>query len=196
MLDYIEIFSLVTGVVFIIMQITQHKWMWYLQLATAISAIIVASFSHLWGSAALNLFFTVMAFLGIYRWKKMEAKMEAKSEPDRIHIARLSRKALPISFSIIFFGGSLMYFILTRPGVSDPYPFLDSITFVLSMVGSYWLTRSYIWQWLVWFILLRRCTKWLHFICDHCNRSTHAKLFLQLYYRLPSWIRIWRIRQL
>lgn len=152
MLDYIEIFSLVTGVVFIIMQIIQHKWMWYLQLATAISAIIVASFNHLWGSAALNLFFTVMAFLGIYRWKKMEEKMEEKSEPDRIHIARLSRKALPISFSIIFFGGSLMYFILTRPGVNDPYPFLDSITFVLSMVGSYWLTRSYIWQWLVWFI--------------------------------------------
>lgn len=148
MLDYIEIFSLVTGVIFIIMQIVQHKWMWYMQLATAISAIIVASFNHLWGSAALNLFFTVMAFLGIYRWKKMEER----SEPDRIHIARLSRKALPISFSIIFFGGSLMYFILTRPGVSDPYPFLDSITFVLSMVGSYWLTRSYIWQWLVWFI--------------------------------------------
>ena len=66
MLDYIEIFSLVTGVVFIIMQIIQHKWMWYLQLATAISAIIVASFNHLWGSAALNLFFTVMAFLGIW----------------------------------------------------------------------------------------------------------------------------------
>lgn len=148
MLQYIEIFSLVTGVVFIIMQIIQHKWMWYFQLLTAVPAIVFESIKHAWAFAALNLFFTVMAFVGIYRWKKMEAK----SEPDKIHIARLSRKALPISFSIIIFGGALVYFILTRPGVGDPYPFLDSMTFVLSMVGSYWLTRSYIWQWLVWFI--------------------------------------------
>ncbi|MCQ2156893.1 MAG: nicotinamide riboside transporter PnuC [Bacteroidales bacterium] len=145
-MNYLEIFSLVTGVVFIIMQIFQHKWMWYFQIATALSAMIVAIDGRMWAFAILNLYFIAMAFLGIVRWKKAEQQVSAGS----IHIARFSKKAIPISASVVFIGGPIVYFILS--GTDDPAPFLDAATLVLSLIGSYWLTRSYLAQWFVWIV--------------------------------------------
>lgn len=142
----LDIFSLVTGVVFIIMQIVQHKWMWHFQIATALSAMIVAIDARIWAFAILNFYFIAMAFLGIYRWKKAEEQVGEGS----IHIARFSRKAIPISASVVFIGGPIVYFVLSA--TSDPAPFLDAATLVLSLVGSYWLTRSYLAQWFVWIV--------------------------------------------
>ncbi len=145
-MNILEIFSLVTGVVFIIMQIFQHKWMWYFQIATSTAAMIVAIDGRIWAFALLNLYFIAMAVLGIFRWREAEQKVGKGS----IHIARFSRKAIPVSASVVFIGGPAVYFILA--GTNDPAPFLDAATLVLSLVGSYWLTRSYLAQWFVWFV--------------------------------------------
>lgn len=145
-MNYLEIFSLVTGVVFIIMQIFQHKWMWYFQIATALAAMIVAIDGRIWAFAFLNFYFIAMAILGIFRWRKAEQQVSKGS----IHIAKFSRKAIPISASVVFIGGPLVYLLLLS--TNDPAPFMDAATLVLSLVGSYWLTRSYIAQWFVWVV--------------------------------------------
>ena len=39
---WIQILSLVSGIVYMVLQIFQHKWMWYVNLVTAGAALLVA----------------------------------------------------------------------------------------------------------------------------------------------------------
>ena len=76
MIQFLEIFSLVMGIIYMVMQVFQGKYMWYFDLLTAGSAMIVAFSSHIWGNALLQAYFLVMATIGLIRWRRMESHTE------------------------------------------------------------------------------------------------------------------------
>ena len=41
---------------------------------------------------------------------------------------------------------------IIEAAMNDPNPFLDAITTALSIIGTWWLTKSYIQQWWIWII--------------------------------------------
>lgn len=146
MLNVIEIFTLVTGLVFIIMQIMQHKYMWYMNIVTAAGALVIALASRFWANAALQAYFIVMAIVGIIKWKRLRSG----EKNEYIHVVKMPRSILGISAAITVLGGSLIYFILLR--TNDPNPVADAISFILSIVAAWWLARSYIEEWIMWII--------------------------------------------
>lgn len=141
----IELISLVTGIIFMILQVLQNRWMWYLELLTATAALIVSASSHLWAASLLNVYYIVMSVIGIFSWKKIEQESDAD-----VHIVRISRRILTISAFIFLAGAIGLYFLLDV--TSDPAPILDSLSFSLAIIGTWWLTRSHIEQWYVWFV--------------------------------------------
>lgn len=147
MLQIIEIFSFVTGIVYVVMQIIQHKWMWYVDIMTCVSAIIVNSFNHLWGVSLLNAYFTVMAVVGIFNWRRMRQGVQ-KDDAQSIKISRLTPKILFISIGLAAVLTTVFYFILNY--TDDPNPVLDSLTFSLSIIAAWWLAKAYLVQWLAW----------------------------------------------
>lgn len=145
-INIIEIFTLVTGLVFIVMQILQHKYMWYMNIVTAAGALVIALISKFWANAALQAYFIVMAIVGIVKWKRLR-----EGEKDEyIHVVEMPKKILGVSAAITVLGGALLYFILLR--TNDPNPVADALTFILSIVAAWWLARSYIEEWLLWMV--------------------------------------------
>lgn len=168
MIQFLEIFSLVMGIIYMVMQVFQGKYMWYFDLLTAGSAMIVAFSSHIWGNALLQAYFLVMATIGLIRWRRMESHTE-KGEMHLLHMERSSY----IKSAAIFFGcGAIICFILYK--TNDPKPLVDGISLALSIVACWWLTRSYLSQWLLW--IVADCLMfWLYF--SQCHYGLAALYF-------------------
>ena len=146
--DLLEIVATVTFVAYLVLQIMHSKWMWYLYIPSCICAALNFFNSATWAFAALNVYYIVMGFVGIYNWKKDSAS--ASKENKGIVLNRLPRKTFLISLAMVIVGIPALYFLLRA--LNDPNPFLDAITTSLSIIGTWWLTRSFIQQWWIWII--------------------------------------------
>lgn len=150
--SWIQIFSLVSGVIYCLMQVVQHKWMWYFGLMTAGAALIVAiinfdstgAWAPLWAQFILNSYFFLMDIVGIFSWRKIRSREGAQA----VNIVKLERK------SVLRYGAGLMILTpvicLIFAFTNDPDPVAEGISFGLSIVAQLMLTRSHIEQWFMW----------------------------------------------
>ncbi len=146
--DILEIVATLTFVAYLVLQIMHSKWMWYLYIPSCICAALNFFNSATWAFAALNVYYIVMGFVGIYNWKKDSAA--ANETTSGIILNRLPRKTLLVSIAMVAAGIPALYFLLQA--LNDPNPFLDAITTALSIIGTWWLTKSYIQQWWIWIV--------------------------------------------
>ena len=87
--SWIQAISLICGVTYMVLQIFQHKWMWYFSIAASTAACIIAStnldggaWAPLWAQVALNVYLIVIAIIGIIHWRKLE-KRKRRQAPYR-----------------------------------------------------------------------------------------------------------------
>lgn len=146
MTEVLEIVSLISGIIFMIEQIRQGKWLWYIELVTAGSALIVAVSSHIWGNAIINLYYCVMAVVGLIQWKRFDTGT-AKGET---HLVKMTGRIGAISAAIFITGGAIIWFAFQK--TSDPYPFWDSLSLILGIIACWWLTRSHLSNWYLWIV--------------------------------------------
>ena len=59
--NFFEIFTLVTGLIFLVLEIRQSNWMWLMQFLSSAAAIVSFVAGVLYASARLNAYYVVMA---------------------------------------------------------------------------------------------------------------------------------------
>ena len=169
-MDMMEIFTLVTGVIYIILEIRQKNLMWLVGVLTSVAAMWVFFRQGLYASFALNTYYLVTSFIGLWQWsrdkKRLVAEMapaarpadtEVKSEGDRIHLNKLTAKTVAVSAVVMVLGTfglvELMQW-LNSAGIlqENPMSYLDSAATILSAIATWWLVRSYIQQWWLWIV--------------------------------------------
>lgn len=143
--EIIQIVALATGLVYMVMQVLQHKYMWYFSLLTSGAALAVTIMNHLWASSAINVYFVVMSVVGMISWRAQENK-DRKGEV--LRLVKLTRPVMVISAAAVLFGGTAIFLALRL--TNDPNPIVDAATFIISIVATWWLTRYHIEQWYAW----------------------------------------------
>ncbi|MCQ2180745.1 MAG: nicotinamide riboside transporter PnuC [Bacteroidales bacterium] len=146
----IQLISLVSGVIYMIMQVVQHRWMWYLNLLTCTSALIVSAanfndgvWGPLWAQVILNAYFIVMSVVGIVNWKKLEHKSGGQ-----LHLVKLTRResVTAIAAGLVGTPAICLLFSLTN----DPSPIADGLSFSFSILAAWMLSYSHIENWHLW----------------------------------------------
>ena len=132
LVEAIEIFALVTGVAYVVLEILQKNAMWVVGLLT--------------GAMGLNLYYIVMSVIGLVQWRKDGAAVGE----DVIHLRPLPKKTALWS-AVGFVLGSLVLIWVFR-ALGDTVSELDAPATVLSVIATWWLTRSYIQQWMLWVV--------------------------------------------
>jgi nicotinamide mononucleotide transporter len=166
-MDMMEIFTLVTGVIYIILEIRQKNLMWLVGVLTSVAAMWVFFRQGLYASFALNTYYLVTSFIGLWQWSRDKKKLlaeggsdvvaEAQPEGDRIHLNRLTAKTVAVSAVVMVLGTfglvELMQW-LNSAGIlqENPMSYLDSAATILSAIATWWLVRSYIQQWWLWIV--------------------------------------------
>ena len=166
-MDYLQIFTLITGVVYIVLEIRQKNFMWVVGIATSLAAMWVFFRQGLYASFGLNTYYFITAFIGLWHWRrdKMAISVDdiAAIRPDAVSagevivLNRLSWRTIVVSAAVSLTGVLALSYgmsALHRAGIIDenPMSLLDSSVAVLSAVATWWLVKSYREQWLLWIV--------------------------------------------
>ena len=164
-MDLMQIFTLVTGVIYIILEIRQKNLMWVVGIATSLAAMWVFFRQGLYASFGLNTYYFITAFIGLWHWRHnrnsislpdSEAGLGA-DQSDLIVLNRLTLKTVILSSVVSAIGVVTLSFgmsFLHEHGLlgENPMSLMDSSVAVLSAVATWWLVKAYREQWLLWIV--------------------------------------------
>ncbi len=154
-MDFFEIFTLVTGIAYIILEIRQKNLMWAVGILTSAAAMWVFFRQGLYASFGLNTYYLITSFIGLWQWRRDKNKLAEAADnehgkKDEIHLNRLTRKTELISCAIVAIGiGGLAYLMKL---LGNPMSVMDSAVTVLSVIATWWLVKAYIEQWWLWIL--------------------------------------------
>lgn len=152
-----EVFTLVTGVVYVILEVRQKNVMWILGMLTSAATVYVFFIQGLYASSALNVYYFVIALWGLYQWRRDSRKLGAdvgleesgpKEKQAAVHLNRLPVRTIWTSLAVLVAGTALLIWVMER--LEDSMSVMDAAVAVLSAVATWWLGRSYLEQWLLW----------------------------------------------
>lgn len=147
--SFMEIFTLVTGVIYIILEIRQKNLMWVVGILTSVAAMWVFFRQGLYASFGLNTYYLVTSFIGLWQWRRDKDRMTADNEQDAsIRLNRLTLRTVAFSAVITVAGTFALAYLMEL--LENPMSYLDSAVAVLSAVATWWLVRCYIQQWWLW----------------------------------------------
>ena len=152
-MDFMQIFTLVTGVIYIILEIRQKNSMWYVGILTSTAAMWVFFRQDLYASFGLNTYYLITSIIGLWQWKRDKDiistdKTDASGNKDIIHLNRLNWKTVAASALITIAGTVLLAEIMLK--LENPMSYIDSAVTVLSAVATWWLVKAYLQQWWLW----------------------------------------------
>lgn len=146
LIQAIEIFAAVTGVIYVILEILQKNAMWIVGILTGAACAFSFGVQHVWASMGLNIYYVAVSVIGLYKWKK---DSEAVGDGE-IHLREVHSGTMLWS-GIALLAGTVGLIELLR-ATGDAAPELDAVATVLSVIGTWWLAMAYLEQWLLWIV--------------------------------------------
>ncbi len=146
-----EIFTLVTGVIYIILEIRQKNLMWVVGILTSVAAMWVFFRQGLYASFGLNTYYLVTSVIGLWQWRRDidRSSQEGTAQGDgTVRLKHLRLKTVAVSALTVVAGTLALAFVMEH--LENPMSYLDSAVAVLSAVATWWLVRCYIQQWWLW----------------------------------------------
>ena len=142
----IEIFAFATGIAYVVLEILQKNAMWVVGILTGAACAYSFAVQRSWGMTGLNIYYVVISVIGLIQWRKDGAQVDEGS----VHLRALPKNTAVWS-AVGFVLGSLALSWVFR-ALGDGASALDGTATVLSIIATWWLTRSYIQQWLLWIV--------------------------------------------
>lgn len=153
----IEIFTLLTGVVYVILEIRQKNFMWVLGILTSLASMWMFFHNGMYASFGLQVYYFVTAFIGLWQWGRDRGNLasDERDHESTICLRRLSMSTVLVSAFLTVAGTFALSWAMDRlhaVGLLDenPMSWLDASVAVLSAVATWWLVRSYLEQWWLW----------------------------------------------
>lgn len=144
-----EVFTLITGIIYIILEIRQKNFMWVVGIFTSLAAMWVFFRQGLYASFGLNTYYLITSVIGLWHWRKNRAGLQQEGESnDKVMLKRLSLKVLAISVLVAVAGTFALAWLMEL--LENPMSWLDSAVAVISAIATWWLVRCHIEQWWLW----------------------------------------------
>lgn len=156
---YMEYFGYVTGLLYIVWEIRQNNLMWIVGILSAIAYVIVFAGSGLYAAMSFQLYYLAVSIYGLASWKR-----DKENEDSMIIYRVVDCKVLLLSLLIGCVAFCFIWGVLNN-FTDDPMPVTDAVIASLSIVATWWLSKSYIHQWLLW--VLVNCWSVFMFISQH-----------------------------
>ena len=154
-MGFMQIFTLVTGVMYLVLEIRQKNFMWVVGIATSLAAMWVFFNEGLYASFGLNTYYLLTSFIGLWHWRHDKSQL-ASDSGKTVHLNRLTLRTVALSALIMLAAVpalSMLMNLLASMGMKEnPMTCLDASVAVLSAIATWWLVKSYLAQWWLWII--------------------------------------------
>lgn len=148
---FLEYFGVLTGLIYLVLEIFQHRAMWVVGFLTSFTYIFVFFFSKFYADMSLNIYYVGISIYGFWQWRHKPLG-EAETGKEVIVFRHLqTRLALGIiAVSAVLYG--CMYFILSHY-TDSPVPAGDAFTTSLSITATWMLAKRIIEHWWFWVVI-------------------------------------------
>lgn len=143
----IEIAGVAAGLLYLFFEIKHSNWMWVLGMLMAALYIYLFAAKGLYASMSYQIYYFAMSIYGLAMWKR-ESKNKDAGKND-ILLRKLELRPVLVSSLLAAAFFLLLVFVL-GDYTDDSQPVLDSLSTSISLLATYWLSRSYKEQWLLW----------------------------------------------
>ncbi|MCK7532607.1 MAG: nicotinamide riboside transporter PnuC [Marinilabiliales bacterium] len=75
--NFIELFGALTGVLYVILEVKQNRWLWFVGILTSAVYIWVFFNGKLYADMSLQGYYLVISFVGWYWWTKERGEEES-----------------------------------------------------------------------------------------------------------------------
>ena len=144
---WIEIFGVVTGILYVVLEVKQNRLLWPLGILTSAAYIYIFFSGKFYADMGLQIYYVLISIYGWYYWSRGGARAN-EGELPVVRINRQQLILLLLTFTLSWLG---IYFILDR-FTDSTVPLGDSFTTALAIVATWMLTRKIIEQWFLWII--------------------------------------------
>jgi len=198
-LNRIEVFGVITGIIYVFLEIRQNIWLWPVGIATSAVYVYVFFSSKFYADMSLQVYYLVVSFAGWYWWVKGtgykahgsgESKEDEAGEADRDGGLRVTRLKLRtgIILSAVFVVLYLLMWLLLSGLTDSPVPGWDSLITSLSVIATWMLARKIFEHWYLWVVVN------LVSVIIFSTRELYPTVILYLVYLTMSFtgLRTWR----
>ena len=144
---WIEIFGVVTGILYVILEVKQNRLLWPLGIITSAAYIYIFFSGKFYADMGLQVYYVLISIYGWYYW----SRGGARADRGRLPVVRINRRQLILLFLNFALSWVAIYFILERY-TDSTVPLGDSFTSALAIVATWMLTRKIIEHWFLWII--------------------------------------------
>lgn len=148
--QFLEYFGVVTGLIYLTLEILQHRAMWLVGFMTSFVYIFVFFFSKFYADMSLNIYYVGISIYGFWQWKRMPDAEE--KEPSEIIYYHLKTGLGLVLLGITAVIYCVLYFILSR-WTDSPVPAGDAFTTALGITATWMLARRILEHWWIWVII-------------------------------------------
>jgi len=170
-LTAIELFSVITGVIYLILLIQENILCWFFGILSSLAFIIVMFKSQLYSESILYVFYVFVGFYGIYKWKERGKNKVVIKRTSLVNIALII-----VSGSLLSFGVGYLFDSYT----DAERPFADAASSVFSFLATFMEVYKWLSAWIFW-IVINAFSIWLYF-----DRELNMASFLMVIYFLLS----------
>jgi nicotinamide mononucleotide transporter len=156
MLHWLEIFGVVSAVIYLYFSINRKSWLWLLGILTSGIYVVVFYRTSLYADMIQNVYYVVISIYGWIKWVYIDSSYN--KETHQAEVAEMDRKTIKNLILI----GICLYIIVYVPVKFLPevlniksasIPILDSLMTTLCFIATWMLTKCYIEQWILWILI-------------------------------------------
>lgn len=142
MLEIIEIVSVVTSLLFVLLIINSKKSGWWFGIISSFLSIVLFFNVNLYLEALLYFFYFAMGFYGLNQWSKIEKVP--------IVLPGLKRHLFHIVILLLV---SLLIGYIFKKYTNASIPYIDSISTVFGIYATWLEAKRYLSAWFFWIVL-------------------------------------------
>ena len=144
---WLEIVAVVIALAMVGCNIREIHWGWPLAIVSSLMYFALFWRSRLYGDAALQIFFAVVALWGWYQWLRGH-----RADGSVLRVTRLTRRGLALTVVACALLWPVTGFFLKTFTDTD-VPWWDAFPTAVSLVGQFLLGRKFIENWVVWIVV-------------------------------------------
>lgn len=176
----LEYSGVVTGILYLLLEIKQHRAMWIIGFLTSLFYIFIFFNAKIYADMGLNIYYVCISIYGFWQWGKSRKKQKEATQVDNNgkdmilyrHITPLLFIKICCSITSIFL---FLYFLLQH-FTDSPIPTGDAFTTAIGIVATWMLAKRIIEHWFFW-IIVNAVSIYLYYL-----RGLYPTMFLYICY--------------
>ncbi len=150
---WLEYFGVVTGFLYLWLEIKQHRAMWIVGLLTSLTYVFVFFFAKIYADMGLNIYYVAISIYGWMKWAKGSSTTQNEATDDSCIIYRHTTLPLLMRIVAVIVALQLLLYTILRYLTDSPIPIGDAFTTAVGIVATWMLARRIIEHWVFWVVV-------------------------------------------